>query len=216
MLEIHFSLTLEQWGIKREHREYNLAHEIFLRLHSMQEMPQAQERMPVELAVAAAIQQIAHAVILHSRWCVVEHGLTGPQIATLRAACELQPCTAGALARAVHLSQATLTGILDRLERRGFLVRTRGERDRRSVLISVTEAGSAAVAGVPSRLHATFRAELVKLPEWEQLMILASLQRVAGMMQSAAAPPVTNPLPARNGRRRTRGQEALPRSGEAS
>jgi DNA-binding MarR family transcriptional regulator len=45
------------------------------------------------------------------------------------------PLTPGALARQAGLHPATLTGILDRLERAGWIVRDRARADRRSVTI---------------------------------------------------------------------------------
>ena len=146
-----------------------------------------------------AIRHIVRAVDLHSRQLVEEHGLTGPQIATLRAACRLGRTSSGELARAVQLTQPTITGILDRLERRGLISRCRGERDRRSVFITVTPEGSRAVNAVPSALHGRFRRELADLPEWERTMILTVLQRVASMMRverSDSFSRVTTDLPA--------------------
>ena len=94
----------------------------------------ADSRSPVvEDGIAVALQHIVRALDLHSRWFVEEHGLTGPQIATLRAALRRERTSAGELARTVCLSQPTVTGILDRLERKGLIVRSRGERDRRSI-----------------------------------------------------------------------------------
>ena len=151
----------------------------------MRDFGASAEPAHVEDGIAAAIRHIVRAVDLHSRWLVEEHGLTGPQIATLRAAYRLERSSTGELARAVQLSHPTITGILDRLERKGLIVRRRGERDRRSVFVTVTPEGTHALGGVPSVLHARFRQELGKLPVWEQTMILATLQRVAGMMNVA-------------------------------
>ena len=75
----------------------------------------------MEDRIVAALWQIIRAVDLHSRRLVERHGLTLPQLTTLRKAAELGNASAGALAGAVHLSQPTLTGILDRLERRSLI-----------------------------------------------------------------------------------------------
>ncbi|MFE3193209.1 MarR family transcriptional regulator [Nocardia sp. NPDC059240] len=45
------------------------------------------------------------------------------------------PISPTALARAARLHPATMTGILDRLERAGFIARERAENDRRAVVI---------------------------------------------------------------------------------
>src|SRR5215510_3529160 len=50
------------------------------------------------------------------------------------------PLAAGQLAKAVGLSTAAMTTVIDRLEARGFVSRTRDPRDRRRVLVELTPA----------------------------------------------------------------------------
>ena len=134
--------------------------------------------------IVAAIRRIIRAVDLHSRRLVDEHGLTGPQLAVLREAERLGHTSVSALARAVHLSQPTVTGILDRLGRRGVVDRCRDPTDRRSVNVTVTTEGQQILNRAPSLLQDRFRRELAKLREWELTMTLASLQRIAEMMEA--------------------------------
>ena len=145
----------------------------------------------------AAIRRIMRAVDLHSRRLAEEHGLTGPQLATLQAAARLGESSTGALARAVHLSGPTVTGILDRLAKRGLVDRTRNGQDRRSVTVRLTGDGEDVLAVAPSLLQDRFRQELVRLEEWEQTTILATLQRIAAMMdaESLDASPLLVPGP---------------------
>jgi DNA-binding MarR family transcriptional regulator len=56
-----------------------------------------------------------------------------------------RPMTAGALGAAVELSSASVTALVDRLERVGHVERVRDEQDRRRVVLSLTP--SAMVAG---------------------------------------------------------------------
>lgn len=137
-----------------------------------------------ETQIVAAIRRIIRAVDLHSRRLVDEHGLTGPQLAVLREAAALGRTSVSALARRVHLSQPTVTGIVDRLERRGLAERCRDSEDRRSVNVNVTVAGHKVLNRAPSLLQDRFRRELAKLREWERTLTLASLQRIAEMMEA--------------------------------
>ncbi len=138
--------------------------------------------LPVEDQIVAALRRIIRAVDLHSRRLVEQSGLTGPQWLTLREAARLGRPPAGVLSRAVNLSQATVTGILDRLERRGLVERVRDAEDRRSVAVSVTAEGQRLLSEAPSLLQDRFRLELSRLHEWEQVQVLATLQRIAHMM----------------------------------
>lgn len=140
--------------------------------------------LPLEEQVIAALRRITRAIDLHSRLLLQKNGLTIPQLAALRAIQRLQPITVGALAKDIHLGPATVTGILGRLEKRGLVSRTRGDSDRRSVVIQLTDDGTRLVAEAPSLLQDRFRRELAKLQQWEQTTILATLQRIASMMDA--------------------------------
>lgn len=142
--------------------------------------------LDLEDRIVAAIRRLMRAVDLHSRRLVDEYGLTGPQLATLQEAARLGPIAATALARAVHLGAATMTGILTRLEKRGYVQRSRGEADRRTVVVTITGAGREILARAPSLLQDRFRRRLTELAEWEQLAMLANLQRIAAMMDADA------------------------------
>jgi hypothetical protein len=106
------------------------------------------------------------------------------------------------LAREIHLGQATVTGILSRLEKRGLVVRTRANHDRRSVLVETTAEGARLLQDAPSPLQERFHAGLSRLQPWERTMILATLQRIASMMdaqQIEAAPVLESGVSGVNG-----------------
>jgi len=140
--------------------------------------------LSAEDQIVAAIRRIMRAVDLQSRRLMDVIGLTGPQLATLREASRLGSTSVSSLARAVHLSQPTVTGILDRLAPQGLVERCRDGSDRRSVKVSVTMEGHELLAGAPSLLQDRFRRELAKLQGWERMMTLATLQRIAEMMEA--------------------------------
>ena len=140
--------------------------------------------LSIEERIVAALRRIIRAVDLHSRRLHERHGLTGPQLATLQAAERLEAASAGTLARAVHLSHPTVTGILTRLEKRGLVRRARGEHDRRTVTVHVTAAGHELLAAAPSLLQDEFRHGLARLEDWENSLILSTLQRIASMMDA--------------------------------
>lgn len=138
--------------------------------------------------VLVALRRIIRAVDQHSRALIQRCGLTGPQLIVLKEIAEQEPVSLGELARAVHISQATLTGIADRLELRGMLHRRRSESDRRRVMVETTEASRAALVSAPPLLHESFIAGFARLPDWEQTQILASLQRLAALMEARELP----------------------------
>lgn len=134
--------------------------------------------------VLVALRRIIRAIELHSHDLEHRYGLTGPQLAVLKAVGEVQTVSVGMLARRVHLSQATVTGIVNRLLARSFVTRERCESDHRRVLISLAPQGQAVLRQTPPSLQESFTAALARLEDWEQTQILSSLQRVVSMMEA--------------------------------
>ena len=141
--------------------------------------------------VLAALRRIIRAIDLHSRSLVMRYGMTGPQLIVLKAIGEMPDSTVGQLARHVSLSSATVTSILDRLESRGMIERMRSPQDRRKVLVNLTGNGVEILEQSPFLLQERFVAEFGKIQDWEQTLILSSLQRVASLMEieHVKAPP---------------------------
>jgi DNA-binding MarR family transcriptional regulator len=148
--------------------------------------------------VLISLRRIIRAIDLHSRLLLERHGLTGPQLVVLKALMSLGEVTVGELARRVHLSQATTTGVLTRLEKRGLITRTRSDIDRRRVLVRGTSAAVKLLSSAPPALQEQFLARFGELEDWEKSQILSSLQRVVSMMEAdridATAMLVTGPI----------------------
>ena len=134
--------------------------------------------------VLVALRRVIRATDLHSKRLSKHAGLTGPQLLIMRTIRELGEVTIGTIAEHVSLSQATATTILDRLEHRGLVYRVRSTRDKRKVHAHLTEQGGEILAQAPNPLQEEFIEKYQNLDEWEQTMILASLQRVANMMNA--------------------------------
>ena len=79
--------------------------------------------LSLEDQIVVALRRTSHAIDVWSRQLLQQYGLTSPQLATLREIEAGQNVTNGALAIALHLSQPTVTGILNRLEQRGLIAR---------------------------------------------------------------------------------------------
>ncbi|MGD8842047.1 MAG: MarR family transcriptional regulator [Gammaproteobacteria bacterium] len=133
--------------------------------------------------VIIALRRVIRAVDLHSRTLTESHGLTGPQALILK---RLQngSLSAGELAARVSLSQGTVTDILNRLEKRGLITRVKDSQDRRRVLVRATAAGLSVLEQSPPLLQESFAERFDNLHDWEQTQLLASLQRIAAMMDA--------------------------------
>lgn len=134
--------------------------------------------------VLVALRRVIRATDLHSKRLSKHAGLTGPQLLIMRSIRDLGEVTIGTIAEKVSLSQATVTTILDRLEHRKLVYRVRSTRDKRKVHAHLTEDGADILARAPQPLQEDFIKKFQSLHEWEQTMIIASLQRVANMMDA--------------------------------
>jgi len=136
------------------------------------------------LRILQALRQIIRAVDLHSRYLLVEHKITGPQLITLMTVEEQGPVTASAIAKYIHLSPSTVIGILDRLEAKGLIRRERDLKDRRLVWVSLTEKGKVLTENAPSPLQDSLAEAVNKLPDTELEMIVESLERIVELMKT--------------------------------
>jgi DNA-binding MarR family transcriptional regulator len=135
-------------------------------------------------AILTSLRRIMRAVDLYSRQLASRHQLTGPQLVCLRLLNRHGIMTSGHLAQEATLSAGTVTGILDRLEQRGYVRRERAEPDKRQVKISLTDPGREAVRQAPLPLQERFQQRLARLPATRQQEILFVLDSVVSMMEA--------------------------------
>lgn len=140
-------------------------------------------------AILLALRRISRRVSLHSKQLARQSGLTLPQLVCLKVLAQLGDgdTSVAAIGRAMRLSSPTVTGILDRLERGGFVVRVRDTVDRRRVFVQLTEAGAAKLQTLPTPLGAGFVERFRALPAPERESILTSLECVVALMEADEA-----------------------------
>lgn len=134
--------------------------------------------------VLVALRRVIRATDLHSKHLAKTTGLTAPQILLMQTIRDKGQVTIGELANKVSLSQATVTSILDRLEKREMVYRERSKEDKRKVHAYLTDQATDILKEAPIPLQEHFARQFGDLQEWEQTMIISSLQRVAQMMDA--------------------------------
>ncbi len=83
------------------------------------------------------------------------------------------------LGEKLNLTSATLTGIVDRLEKAGFVKRQPIPEDRRSVLVALTEPGEKILPKIRSTVDSANKAFLKDLSFEEEAMIRGLLNRIS-------------------------------------
>lgn len=124
-----------------------------------------------DLPLLAVWQQVTHRLLAALDEALADLGLSAGEINVLACFGGTRGRTVRELVAATAQRPSTLTGVLDRLERRELVVRTTNPADRRSILVRLTPVG---------RTHATrvteaFAALERRLPADDVRRLLAAL-----------------------------------------
>lgn len=133
--------------------------------------------------IMLAFRKIMHKIDQHSRQLNKHYGLTVPQLICLYDIYEKGIVTLSVLAKNVHLTRSTLVGIVDRLEEKGFVKRTRDIEDRRTIFIDITDQGKDFVYSAPHLIHNILHEELKLLPESDRVIIANSLDLLVDLLK---------------------------------
>ena len=140
--------------------------------------------MRKEEELLVALRRVIRAVDLRSKQLSKHVGLTGPQLLVMQNIQEQPGIMVREIAENINLSPATITNILDRLESRDLATRIRSTQDKRKVGVFLTERGKEAVVDAPRPLQEHFVERFSHLKEWEQSQMVATVQRIASMMDA--------------------------------
>ncbi|MCB1392402.1 MULTISPECIES: MarR family winged helix-turn-helix transcriptional regulator [unclassified Nitrobacter] len=131
-----------------------------------------------------ALRRVLRATEIGSRRLALATGLTTSQWLVLREIDARTETTPSVIAQALQFSQATVTTIVDRLAALNLVQRQRSASDKRQCLLTATPTGREVVTNAPDLLHLTFTSRFIQLPQWEQAMILAAVERLAMLMDA--------------------------------
>ena len=133
-----------------------------------------------------ALRRIMRATSAYDRDLAHATGITPAQLRVLQIL-DHRPTatiTPKALANQMGIAQATVTAIVDKLEASGKLLRQRSETDRRQTNLVISEEGRATVHAAPDALQQRFVQAFDRMQDWEQALLVASLERVAAMLDA--------------------------------
>lgn len=135
-----------------------------------------------DLQVFDGLRRIFHVIDMYSRVLKTEHALTEPQLICLAAIAGGDKVTASVLSKRLHLSQSTVTGILDRVEKKGLVERVRDTADRRKVNLTVTETGMSMLEHAPAPVQLALVKAVADMSLEEQATLADSLFKIVRML----------------------------------
>nr|WP_290668645.1 MarR family transcriptional regulator [Ardenticatena sp.] len=137
-----------------------------------------------------AIEQASH-LLMHLSWLaqkrfnqhISRYGITLPQFLALAYMVKQQQCAMNQLAEATQQDAATMTGVVDRLERLKLVERRRNPLDRRVVFVIPTEKAVELVQEVHAARNALIARLFESFEDEELHMLVALLNRLLASMQ---------------------------------
>ena len=140
------------------------------------------------------IRKIVRSINLESKKIQKEYGVSIPQVLCLNYLHDAPnfQATQGELKRFLNLNSSTVSGIVQRLEKKGLVARLPKSGDKRVVNISLTSAGDELIASMPSLLHEQLSDKLQTLNAPDLQRIEESLDVLVRLLdiQAVEASPV--------------------------
>ncbi len=136
----------------------------------------------ISLQIIMRLRQIMQEMSKHSKLILEKYKISTPQLICLNEVFQHGPISIGALTKIVFLNNSTVTGIVDRLEKRELVKRVRVSKDRRQVHVEVTDQGVAFINEAPKPIQDQFMDRLLTLDEDKIGLILWSLEMLVDML----------------------------------
>jgi DNA-binding MarR family transcriptional regulator len=134
--------------------------------------------------IVGAIRRLIRAVSIDSVKMSRQFSLTAPQSGVLRCLAHNGAISSADLSRELYVTPSNITGIIDRLERKGLVQRVRKEDDRRVTLIQLTDEGRKLSRELPDPIEIRLVSGLSALPEKEVRKLDDSLDKIIDILDA--------------------------------
>jgi len=130
------------------------------------------------------IRKIVRSVDIESKKIQKEYGVSIPQVLCLSFLFESSnyQSTQGEIRKFLNLNSSTVSGIVNRLEKKGLLARLPKSGDKRVVNIALTSAGDKLLSTMPSLLHEQLSEKLQNLEDPELKRVEESLNTLVKLL----------------------------------
>ena len=116
-----------------------------------------------------------------------EQKLSIAEISVLMKMNRTPACRASELAAMIGIPSSTVTGILDRLEKRGLLKRRQDPNDRRSILITVTQKTKDFVANLITSMEGMLREAFRSMPDSRTQRLIEDLRFILKALEQQSS-----------------------------
>ena len=133
--------------------------------------------------IVAAFRKLNRAVYLDASRTSREFGLTRAQSQVLKNLLSHGSMSSANLSRKLYMTPPNMTGIIDRLEKKGLVERIRNRGDRRVVLITLTESGRDLSIRLPDSFEKKLVTGLMELPLEQIRMLSKAMSQILQLME---------------------------------
>lgn len=131
------------------------------------------------------IRKIVRSVDIESKKIQKEYGVSIPQVLCLNFLHKSQnyQATQGEIKNFVNLNSSTVSGIINRLEKKGLIARLPKSKDKRVVNIALTSSGDKLLNTIPSLLHEQLSKKLRELDDDKLNKVEESLDTLVNLLE---------------------------------
>lgn len=155
----------------------------------------APEREPDPLETLGKFRIIIRAAQRHSAAIQKQCGVSGAQLWMLQEIAETPGLRVGELAARMAIHQTTTSNLLDALEKRGYLKKSRDEADQRVVNLFLTPSGSKVLRKAPQPARGLLPEALARVDPKKRAQLDAGLQALLDVIEDADSDAGSQPLP---------------------
>jgi DNA-binding MarR family transcriptional regulator len=146
-------------------------------------MPKQFNRDATISEIMQSLRRIFKAIQDYSHEVSEKFGITGPQLWALKTISQNESLSLKDLSERMYLHPSTITGVIDRLEKKGYVTRNRDKMDRRVIYVQLTAEGKRLAKRAPSPAQGKMIYGLKNLKKKELDLIYDSVQRLVGIME---------------------------------
>ncbi len=134
--------------------------------------------------IMQALRRIIKTLQDYSHEVSGQFGITGPQLWALKIIRENGGLSLGDLSQRMYVHPSTISGLMDRLEKKGYVLRDRSQQDRRVVKVDLTPRGSRLAKKAPNPIQGRMIYGLRKLKREELHRIYGSIRKLVEIMEA--------------------------------
>jgi len=134
--------------------------------------------------IMQSLRRIFKAIQDYSHEVSEKYGITGPQLWVVKTISLDGNLALGDLGKRMYLQPSTITGLIDVLERKGYVTRVRDQDDRRVVRVQLTAKGKRLAEKAPNPAQGKIIYGLRKLKKKELNPIYNSVQKMVEIMEA--------------------------------